>query len=73
MQNFVFIMNLSVKDEAVEDLKKAIDHNICALVDIDGWPEVTGIWDAQLVKLEDIEIHKLNYVDLRRANNGKQC
>lgn len=59
MQNFVFIMNLSVKDEAVEDLKKAIDHNICALVDLDGWPEVTGVWDAKLVRPEDIRINIL--------------
>lgn len=72
MQNLIFTMKLCVKDEAVEDLKKAIDHNICALVDLDDWPEITGVWDAQLFRLRDIRIHKLNYVDLRKTNNGKQ-
>lgn len=59
MQDFVFTMNLCVKDEAVDDLKKVVDHNIGALVNLDDWPEITRIWNAQLVKPEDIEIHKI--------------
>ena len=46
-RTFSVTFKASVAEEGVEDFKKAIDHHIERIVDMDSWPEIRGISEAK--------------------------
>jgi len=49
-------MRLVISDDAhpeeIEELKKAVDHHIERLVDIDEWPCIETIYGCSIVRIE---------------------
>lgn len=60
-------MIVEIETKAFEDLVKCIDHRIESFVDLEGWPEIKSISNAQIEELDDNNI--INGIEKREFNN----
>lgn len=63
MKSILVTMKMDVEDNAVEELKKTIDHHIEGFVDTESYPEIKSIYDARLEVYEE-PVLKDNLFDL---------
>lgn len=61
-------MIIEIESKAFEDLVKSIDHHIENFVDLDGWPEIQSISDAEIREIND-ENSVINGIEKREFNN----
>ena len=48
MKTVTITFKAEVDDNGVEELKRCVDHHIDRLLDLDSWPEIRTVYDANL-------------------------
>jgi hypothetical protein len=47
---------MEVEDNAVEEVKKSVDHHIERLIDLENWPEIKSVYHATAKEVEMNEV-----------------
>lgn len=47
---------MEVEDNAVEEVKKSVDHHIERLIDLESWPEIKSVYHATVKEVEMNEV-----------------
>lgn len=47
---------MEVEDNAVEEVKKSVDHHIERLIDLESWPEIKSVYYATAKEVEMNEV-----------------
>lgn len=47
---------MEVEDNAVEEVKKSVDHHIERLIDLESWPEIKSVYHATAKEVNMDEI-----------------
>lgn len=47
---------MEVEDNAVEEVKKSVDHHIERLIDLESWPEIKNVYraTAKEIKMDEV-------------------
>ncbi len=61
-------MIVEIESKAFEDLAKSIDHHIESFVDLDSWPEIQSISNAEIKEIKD-ENSVINGIEKREFDN----
>ena len=47
--------DIDIDEEAVDELKRAVDHHMESLVDLEGWPEIHYVHNARVETIKEGE------------------
>lgn len=47
---------MEIEDNAVEEVKKSVDHHIERLIDLESWPEIKSVYHATVKEVEMNEV-----------------
>ena len=47
---------MEVEDNAVEEVKKSVDHHIERLIDLESWPEIKSVYHTTAKEVEMNEV-----------------
>ena len=61
-------MIIEIESKAFEDLAKSIDHHIENFIDLDSWPEIQSISDAEINEINEDD-HTSNGIEKRDFDN----